>query len=268
MIASGLGDGCVSALYYGQIVSTDLVVATLVYSISAILVRDFSKDAAEGKVGYVKLKEKVNAVLGFYLPLSVLLLLLYIFYSKDIISILLLRGNFDQNALELTQLVVLGYCLCFVTIPIKDIFMKTHYAFLDSKRPMVICIGESLLHIMISILLSKQYGILGVALGTSMASVFSFVVFRFSIRKYMPDFKLFNSKQVITIVVSGVGISAIKIGLDYIGLSETLLGRIAIGVLLCIIYLTMLLLLRCPFYYEFMTSLSKRIFKNGNAGKA
>lgn len=261
MIASGLSVGSVSALYYGQIVSTDLVAATLVYSISAIFIRDFSKQASEGNIEGVK--NRVKTVIGYYFPLGVLLIIIYYFYSSDIIRVLLMRGSFDQAAADITRTVVLGYMFCFLAVPIKDILMKTHYAMLDSKRPMIICIVESGLNIGISFILSRQIGILGIALGTSISTLISCIIFRISIKKYLEGFRMFQMKQIIMVFIAAIAICGIKYVLDLTAISHYLIGRIGIALLLCLMYMALLLTFKYP-YLDFVTNRISAIIRKGN----
>lgn len=255
MIASGLEKGSVSALYYGQIVSTDIVTTTLVYSISAIFVRDFSKRASEGDVEGIKIR--VKTVCGIFAPLGGLLIALYYFYSNDIIKLLLMRGNFDQEAADITRIVVLGYMFCFVLVPIKDILMKTHYAMLDSKRPMIICIIESMMNIAISFALSRYIGILGIALGTSVSTLISSVIFRLSVTKYLSEFKIFSLRQIFIIILSGIAICGIKRTLDYTVISKFMIGRFGIAIFLCLVYVALLLLFKYPYIKSAMSRIHK-----------
>ncbi len=248
MLASGLEDGSVSALYYGQIISTDIVTTILVYSISAIFLREFSKLAKDGNVE--EIIRKVKTVCGYYVPLGILLLIIYGFYSDDIIRILLLHGNYDHAAANITRTVCLGYMLCFIVVPIKDILMKTHYSMLDSKRPMIICVFESLTNVIISFFLSKSIGILGIALGTSISALISCVIFGASVKKYFSKFHLFTLKQLMIVFLSGLTVCGVKKLVDYTVFSKSLSGRICTAVVLCILYIALLIMFKYPYLCE------------------
>lgn len=253
-IASGLETGSISALYYGQIVSTDLVIATLVYSVGSIFIRDFSRLVAEKKIH--SLQNSIKKVAGIYLPVGVICLILYIFFSVTIITILLKRGNFDDKAVELTRQVVLGYSPCFIIVPIKDVLMKTHYAMLDSKRPMTICIIESFFNILISYFLSKEIGLLGIALGTSLSSLIAIVLFHYSTRRYLPELRIFSRRQVISVAFAGAGAIGMKLCMDLFLQNITLFQQIMIALLIVICYVSLLYFIKCPYIHDEIKRLS------------
>lgn len=253
MIATGLQEGSVSALYYGQIISTDIVTAVLVHSISAILLRDFSQSTETGRLEGVS--RKVEHAIGLYFPISIILIIVYFFYSNDFIALLLFHGNFDETASNLTRIVVVGYLACFATIPIKDIIMKTHYAMLDTKRPMVICIIESICNIIFSVVLSRRIGLLGIALGTSISSILSCMIFTFSAKRYLNGLRLFKAKEIFSVVVSSVIVITFNLLLKKTFVFEHFLGRLSALLLTCVMFFCLL----CVFRYQYFDTLFNRI---------
>ena len=94
------------------------------------------------------------------------------------------RGNLDKNSVLSIAKCLSAYSLCFVALCLRDLATKIFYSFKDSKTPVInssIGIG---LNIILNIILSKYLGIIGIALATSVSTIFISILLFCNLRKY------------------------------------------------------------------------------------
>lgn len=181
MITSGLGEGVVSALSYAQTISTSitqLFIAALVTVLFTYLTESVEKKKFNETLKLTK--QSVLLIILITLPVSVWCCC----YSSEIITVLYARGSFSQEAVKNTSLALVGYGIGFVIQGIREVLVKAHYAFHDTKRPTINSIVSIVFNIIFSIFLSRYIGVLGVTLATSIAGIVSVIMFTFTIKNH------------------------------------------------------------------------------------
>lgn len=167
ILSSGLEDGSVTALSYSSILIN--LVLTFVTSILSVffvyITSNISKNNHEKASDLV-----MNAtilLISIFLPISLLICLC----NEDVVTIVYMRGAFNERGVYLTSQALLGYGICIVPYCIRELFARYLYGYEDSKHPMInSCIGI-LINIVISIVLSQYIGILGIAIGSSISDI-------------------------------------------------------------------------------------------------
>lgn len=186
-IASSLGAGAVSALYYSQVLD-QLVTSIIIVNVGNVMFSFFSSYNAENQTEVIKSK--------LYNVLSILIILLipvsYITYeySIDLVRIVYFRGDFTVEAVAFTAAALRGYALAFPFVAVRDILTKSMYSFQDTASPMRNVTISLLVGIVFSIVLSKFYGIFGITLGTGLSVFFGAIMNFRSIYKHLPGFQL------------------------------------------------------------------------------
>lgn len=186
-ISSSLGEGNATALAYA-IVLEDLVINVIVNNVVDVLYVNFSNYAAEGNTKKLSetMTSAVNAMICIMAPISIITCMC----AKEIVSIVFLRGRFDENSLMMTSAALIGYAVGFISAGVRDIASRGLYAFKDTKGPMYTGFFAVACNVFFSIVLSRYIGIMGVTLASSIFLTVNFVINSLILRKYMPDYTL------------------------------------------------------------------------------
>lgn len=206
-VASALEPGSVSALTYGWSVY-EIVTGVVVSSLASVLFSYFAGYLAKGDTdGMTRCLEKCVVTLTLVLaPVTVLTILC----SNDVVSVLYLRGNFGDAAKTTTSIVVATYAIGFVPTAIRSVLTKAHYAFQDSKAPMingiatVVCGGVG--SIVFAVILDM--GIAGIGIAVSASMFLSAALYQRSLSKRLPTCRMDKDKAIFTCkVLAAVAVS-------------------------------------------------------------
>lgn len=184
-ITASLGAGAASALTYCHTLE-QFVTNIMVVNIGNILFAHFAENVAKKELDTVAstLKQAINSILCVLIPISVITIVC----AKDIVSIVYYRGSFTYDAVKLTAAALLGYALSFPVVGVRDLTIKSLYAFGDTKRPMLASIVSIICNIGLSILLARYIGILGISVATSISAVVGMLVNVRSFRRHLPEY--------------------------------------------------------------------------------
>lgn len=190
-IASYVIDGGVSVLSYASVINT-AIQEILVSSIITILFAECSKLIAQNRINEVK--KKTNDTIVFLITILIPATIGVIILSKEIVSVLLLRGSFDADALNKTSNALSFYILGICFLAIRDVFIKVLYAFKLTKAPTTVSIISIIINIVLNLLLIKPFGLNGLALATSFAAIFQCIVMLFIVQKKL---KLLDIRKIL-----------------------------------------------------------------------
>lgn len=210
-VASALEPGSVSALTYGWSVY-EIVTGVIVSSLSSVLFSYFADYLAKGDAeGMAHCLEKCMGTLTLVLaPVTVLTILC----SGDIVSILYLRGSFGEAARTATALVVATYAIGFVPTAMRSVLTKAHYAFQDSKTPMVNGVATVLCGGVGAVVLAIPFdvGIAGIGIAVSASMLLSAALYQRSIAKKLPACRMNRDKAIFAAKVSAATAASIVAG--------------------------------------------------------
>lgn len=197
-ISSGLGAGAVSALSYSHCL-TQFVTSVMIINIGNVLFAHFSNFIAENREDKIHeaLKRALNLLIYILVPVSVIT----VFCAEDIVRIVYHRGAFTMESVELTATVVRGYAIAFACIGVRDILTKTMYAYQDTRSPMINGSLSIVINIILSIILSRYIGILGIALGTSISAIITMLLNMRSFKKISP---LFSFRPLLVTIMKNI----------------------------------------------------------------
>ncbi|MGO4928341.1 murein biosynthesis integral membrane protein MurJ [Fundicoccus sp. Sow4_F4] len=231
-IASRISIGGISSLNYAQRLNA-FVQGTIVTSIGTAMYPLISKLVVNRDMKAVK-KVISEAILGttlLVLPCMIGAMTL----SEPIIEVLFGRGAFDTKAVILTSKALFYYSIGMIGIGLRDIISRPFYAMQDTKTPMINASIGMIVNIILNLILAYYMGIAGLALATSISSLFIVILLLTSLRKKIGPF---GAKQIsisiLKILFSSILMGVItKLGFNYLitalSLKIALLASIMIG---------------------------------------
>lgn len=184
-VASSLGDGAVSALDFAQkiIVFANTAITTSIVSVMyPLMANKLNEGDIKGFTNY--LTKSISIIALLLVPISIGFILL----NKDIISAFYERGNFNEAAVKITASAFLGYSLVLPFTGVRDILNSSLFSMQKTKVTTINGIIGVVVNIILSITLSKIFGVFGVAIASTIASMVTSILLFISTRKFGGDF--------------------------------------------------------------------------------
>ncbi|MGE5264091.1 MAG: murein biosynthesis integral membrane protein MurJ [Acidobacteriota bacterium] len=119
-------------------------------------------------------------------PLTVLLLV----FAVPVVGLLLGRGRFDANAVQMTAQALAMYAIGLISIAAVYILQRTFYALSDGKTPLVIGSAVVLLHILLNLLLIPSMAHGGIALSASLTTTLGVAMLIGFLARRVPGIRL------------------------------------------------------------------------------
>ncbi|MDL1959210.1 MAG: oligosaccharide flippase family protein [Deltaproteobacteria bacterium] len=179
-MASWLGKGSVSVLYYADI----LYIIPVTFMTTGLMVTLLSHWSERFyKFGHRRLNEDVKKavkVVGFItLPMMLLLIL----FHQPIVKFAFGRGAFAQARLPEVGWVWVCYLCGFVPYIVGRLFVQAHLVLKNTKILLHCALYLNFLNIFLNYILMKFFSVAGIALATSIISVFSLLFLAFAFNR-------------------------------------------------------------------------------------
>lgn len=247
-IGSFLDSGNVSALNYASSLYS-ILIAVVSTGLVTVLTTYFATDVSSGKIDKMvdTLQKSVRIVL---VPMTLACIIAYVL-SGDIIALVFQRGSFTKYAVDQTSNAVKGYIIAALFVVGKDIFIRGHYALKDTKSPVINNIASGIVNIIASIVLVKQYGVMGITMGTALAEAVAMILCIFTFKRTANKYSRFSTglfvKSLIPFVIAMVFTGLVAFFMNDVVLCK--MGRIGrvfgVSVFSCIVYLGCLKITKC-----------------------
>jgi len=104
--------------------------------------------------------------------------------NKEVSIFIFGRGNLDKESVLATAKCLSFYSLCFVALCLRDLSTKIFYSFKNSKTPVINSSIGIILNIILNITLSKYLGVSGIALATSISTIFISILLFYNLKRY------------------------------------------------------------------------------------
>lgn len=183
-LASSLYEGSIASLNYAFtlrsvffLVCTSSIGTIFYPKISQIISENNTKKLA------ILVTKVINILLILFIPITIGGILL----SSNIIKLVLMRGNFDIVSLNLTVSPFIMYMISLTFIAIRDLIIKIFYAEGDSRSNLYFGLSSLLVNILLSLLLIKKIGHVGLALGTSLSAIITFPCYMVKLKKIISE---------------------------------------------------------------------------------
>ena len=259
-LASGLENGqAVSALEYSYNLYL-IIVGVFSYTLSNIIFPELSKltaDKNENKIREV-LSKSIKVSLLFIIPMSVGIA----FLSTDIIKVIYERGEFTSESTMLTGAALLYYAIGMVGYGIMELLNKAFYAMQDSKTPMKISALAIILNVVLSIILVKYMGYVGLPLAASITSIVISGVMLFVINKKIEGIvDLSTLKEFSKILISACLMGAILLLIKQLNINSTIINLVLSVIGGIIVYFVSILIIKSETTNEYIEVLKNKYLK-------
>ncbi len=187
MLASGLSEGSVSALNYGNLL-VGMITALTISIIVTIIYPKLTKTMAAGDYPAFNdaLSKGMTIIFIISLPASMGAML----YSEYIVALVYQRGAFDAASTALTGGAFFYYSIGLAFASANSLLVKAYYALEDTKTPVVCGAIGAGSNILFNLLLIGSMAHRGLALATSMAAALNAGMLYYLMRKKYPKIKL------------------------------------------------------------------------------
>lgn len=179
-MASKIYEGGISVLNYSQRLN-GFVEGIVILSVVTAMYPLISKMAADHDIYSLKkiISEAITGISFLVVPCTIGAMML----SQPIIEMLFGRGAFDEQAVFLTANALFFYAAGTIGVGLRAILTRSFYALQDTKTPALNAIFGMFLNIILNIILSRFLGIGGLALATSISSIFISILLLWNLRK-------------------------------------------------------------------------------------
>ncbi len=165
----------------------EFVSGIVIANISIIVYPELSKSYIDNDMN--KMKEGVvkamSMICFFVFPATIGLMIL----SAPVTKLLFFRGAFTLNDVSLTSTCMFFYAIGLIGLATRDIISKTFYAMNDTKTPTVNSTIMVIINIIGNIVLSRIFGIVGLAMATTIASLIGAYTITRRLRRKIGSFK-------------------------------------------------------------------------------
>ncbi|MBW5447124.1 murein biosynthesis integral membrane protein MurJ [Cohnella sp. CFH 77786] len=180
ILASGLQEGAISALNFATRIN-HLPTQMLAASVAGVLLPTLSLMAKhDGRREFAALLHNAKSVMIFIL--SPLVIFTFV-YAEDLVRILFERGQFTAQDTAVTGSVLRFFSLAMMGIALREIYNRAFISMGLTKVSMYAAFFTVGLNILFSVVLVRQFGIIGIAIGTSVAHVVSSFLLDYLIRR-------------------------------------------------------------------------------------
>ena len=204
-LASGLDQGSVSALNYGNLIvgvisaMTVTVMVTMLYPRmnQAFTLGDYDR------IGSIA-ERSINLIVLISVPCTFGCML----YAKPAIRVIYERGAFGQGSPELTSAAFFYYALGLTFIAVSQIITKLFYSMHNTKTAVKCSVISMFVNIVLNLILVKVMGHSGLALATSIAQMCNAALLYYVFRCRYPKISLVRSpkKIILTVIFSAVSV--------------------------------------------------------------
>ena len=178
--ASGLAQGQWTAYGYANRIF-QFPVGLMLSALLVPLFPLFSRLVGQGKLDEVK--HYFNKGVGSLIYVGTFVMMFIFIARVDLISLALERGAFDHKATLLVANVLFVVSLSIIPYMFRDSITRLYYAFQDSKTPFYIAIASIFFKIIFNSILTRPFGIYGIAMSTVLITLINGTLLAFLIRK-------------------------------------------------------------------------------------
>ena len=257
-VATGLGEGIISSLSYGQILFSTTH-SIIIGSICTVLFSYFSEMVVRNNVE--NLKNELNRYLIIIVIVLLPISIIFITSSVELIDLLFGRGKFTEMAIKNTALTLSGYAIGLIFIAMRDILVRAHYAYRDTKRPMFNGLIAIAVNIIFVLLFAEKCGILGITLGATISYIVAFVLSIKTMANHIKNYNLYSILKKLALILIAGGISFLTV--YYINFADKINNNLLIILLnssVCIVvYLVQLKVLKIEEINNIFLLINKKI---------
>lgn len=179
-IASSLFTGAISTLNYAyklQSFVTGIVITSITTAVYPEMARLGALKDMEGLKKHIS--EAFFTMALLVMPASIGLFL----FAEPIVKLLFLGGAFGKQDAYITSVVLSFYAFGIIGIGIREILSRVYYSLMNTKIPVINSVVMVVINVILSIILSKLWGIRGLAIATSASFIIGAILIAIPIQK-------------------------------------------------------------------------------------
>jgi putative peptidoglycan lipid II flippase len=205
-------------------------------------------------------------ILFFVIPSSIFLIVL----RAQIVRVLLGTGKFGWNDTILTFQTLGILSIGLFAQALLPLLTRAFYALQNTKTPLYIGLFSEGVTLFTALMLIKQYGIFGLAIAFSFSSIINLILLLIFLRKKLPSIDgkkilISTGKILIASLAAGIIAQVAKILIGTQGELDTFMAvltqLVIAGLLGGATFMLVSYFLKSEEYFQFMRSITKRIFK-------
>ncbi|MDU7115310.1 MAG: murein biosynthesis integral membrane protein MurJ [Peptoniphilus harei] len=172
-LASGMGEGAASILYYSNKMNT-MIIGIFITAITAIVFPILTKTLGSGdmKLGKKVMNASIKTVLFITVPATVGLIIL----ARPIIEIAFVRGSFTMADGIAATSTLRCYSLSLISISVINVLNRIYYSIEDTKTPFYVGVTNVIINVGLNLLVARHYGTNGLAASVSIATTIALFI--------------------------------------------------------------------------------------------
>lgn len=261
IIASSLEEGSVSSLYYGQVISSDVVISVVISSVGSVLLPSLTRSVAE-KTDCQVIKAQIQKIMCTMTFVMVGITALYFVEGVDLIRLFFQRGSFDASNTKIVAMIAVCYSIGFVFIANRDILVRAHYAFQDTVSPMFNSLIGVGINVVLSIILAHYMGVRGIALATSITVAIVFILSVVTLKKHVHSI-IVNRECALDMMKSVIAsVLTIAVGkMLFLGFHDAffIIRLLVIGLMMSLLYFIICIMIRQSIALDTIRLVRKRM---------
>lgn len=260
-IASGFEQGSISALNYSSriILFLNSAIST---SIVTVMYPFLSKKYSEKDFNTFNtyLIKSIIYLIMLMAPFTILLMV----FSNPITVILFKRGEFNDIAVMMTSSTMLFYSIALPFYAVRDLLNAALFSIQKTKTTTINGVIGVIINVVLSILLSKVMGLSGVALATSIASIFICIGLTYSI--YISVYKIslhrmINCLKHVLIAIVFMTAFLLLINNIFVNYTSNFIYLSLVSVFSVMVYLSVFYITKLEEFNELILMVKKKIKK-------
>ena len=187
VMASWLGEGSVSVLYYAD----RLYIIPIAFIGTGLLATTLSHWSSRYYESGVKtIARDVGRAAWMVGVVTILITVFLLLFYRPIVRIAFERGAFESGYVAEVQWVWFCYLLGLVPYTIARIYYQAHLVIKNTRFLMVYSFYLNGLAVLLNYLLMKRFGVAGIAISTTVSSVFALVCLRYYLHRKLRKLEL------------------------------------------------------------------------------
>lgn len=202
MASAFFGVSSISKIFYAKTM-LNFIMGVVTFSVTTVTFPEIAKLGQSGKLKEIKEKTGSIVVLSMLLVIPATLGMMAL--SNPIIKLVFERNAFTQSDSQIVAGLLVSYAPYIIFASLIKILSNGFYSVGDSKTPVIIILIQQVVNVIMNVLLSKVFGIDGLAYATSISTAVAsgLLVFAF-IRKFAGFGSNKNIKSLIKIVLVSI----------------------------------------------------------------
>lgn len=258
-MASGFfGIASVSKIFYAKTM-LNFIMSVVTLSVITVTFPDIAKLGQAGDI--VGMKNKVGKSIVFSMILVIPATLGMMSLSDPIIKLAFERSAFTSSDTKIVASLLMSYAPYIIFASLIKILANGFYSVGDSKTPLIIILIQQVVNILMNVILSKAFGLDGLAYATSVSTLVSSILLLLAFKK---KFGRFESNQNI---ISIIKISLLSIIMymvsrfiySYINKSQSFILSLIVAVIIAsVVYFVGIIILKVPEFDQLIQTFKKK----------